>query len=56
MSDIYKERSYGQSDVGFSGKPGIVVVDFQKGFIDPEYPMGGADLICLLYTSPSPRD
>ena len=45
MSDIYQERSYGQSDVGFAGKPGIVVVDFQKGFIDPKYPMGGADLI-----------
>ena len=45
MSDIYRKRSYGQLDVGFSGKPGIVVVDFQKGFIDPRFPMGGSDLI-----------
>ena len=45
MSDIYKERSYGQPEIGFSGKPGIVVIDFQKGFTDPQYAMGGAELI-----------
>ena len=45
MSDIYQERGYGQFDVSFAGRPGIVVVDFQKGFVDQRYPMGGADLI-----------
>jgi len=45
MSDIYKERSYGQADIEFGGKPGIVVVDFQTAFTDPEMPMGGAELI-----------
>ena len=45
MSDIYEERSYGQADIGFGGKPGVVVVDFQTAFTDPEMPMGGAELI-----------
>ena len=45
MSDIYQERSYGQADIGFSGKPGIVVVDYQTAFTDPTMPMGGAELI-----------
>ena len=45
MSDIYRERSYGQADIGFEGKPGIVVVDYQTAFTDPEMPMGGAELI-----------
>ena len=45
MSDIYKERSYASGDIGFGGKPGIVVVDFQTAFTDPDMPMGGAELI-----------
>ncbi len=45
MSDIYKERSYARGDIGFGGKPGIVVVDFQTAFTDPDMPMGGAELI-----------
>ena len=45
MNDIYQERSYGQENLGFAGKPGIVVVDFQRGFVDPNFPMGGAELI-----------
>ena len=45
MSDIYQERSYGQADIGFGAKPGIVVVDYQTAFTDPTMPMGGAELI-----------
>ena len=45
MSDIYKERSYARGDIGFGGKPGIVVVDFQTAFTDPDMPMGGAEFI-----------
>ncbi len=45
MSDIYQDRSYGQENLGFSGKPGILVVDFQRGFVDGMFPMGGAELI-----------
>ena len=45
MSDDYQRRSYGAIAVGTGEKPGIVVVDFQLGFTDPQYPLGGAPLI-----------
>lgn len=44
-TDQYKERSYGEVSVGFGEKPGIVVIDYQLGFTDPKYPLGGAPLI-----------
>lgn len=45
MTDDYKNRSYGAIPVGFGQKPGIVVVDFQTGFTDAQYPLGGAPLV-----------
>jgi maleamate amidohydrolase len=45
MSDDYQRRSYGAIPVGTGEKPGIVVVDFQLGFTDPQYPLGGAPLV-----------
>jgi hypothetical protein len=45
MSDDYQRRSYGEIAVGTGEKPGIVVVDFQVGFTDPQYPLGGAPLV-----------
>jgi maleamate amidohydrolase len=45
MEDIYAARGYGDRPVGFGEKPGVVVVDFQRGFTDPEFPMGGAPLV-----------
>ncbi len=43
--DDYRRRSYGEIPVGTGAKPGVVVVDFQKGFTDARYPLGGAPLI-----------
>lgn len=43
--DDYKQRSYGEIPVGTGRKPGIVVVDFQKGFTEAQYPLGGAPLV-----------
>lgn len=45
MSDIYAQRGYGSRPLGFGAKIGVVVVDFQRGFIDPEFPMGGAPMV-----------
>ena len=45
MGDIYEARSYGSIPVGFGEKPGIVVVDFQTGFTEDRYALGGAPLI-----------
>ena len=45
MADVYEERSYAQVPIGFGEKPGIVVVDYQVGFTDPQFALGGAPLI-----------
>ncbi len=43
--DDYSQRSYGEIPVGTGVRPGIVVVDFQTGFTDAQYPLGGAPLV-----------
>ena len=45
MPDIYAARGYGSRKQGFGAKPGLVVVDFQRGFTDPAFPMGGAPMV-----------
>ncbi len=45
MSTVYEDKSYGQGTVGFGEKVGIMVVDFQRAFTDPEFKMGGSELI-----------
>ena len=45
MTDVYEQRSYAQVPIGFGHKPGIVVVDYQVGFTDAQYPLGGAPLV-----------
>ncbi len=44
-SDIYAARGYGSRQLGFGDKIGVVVVDFQRGFIDPAFPMGGGPMV-----------
>ena len=34
MADIYEQRGYGSQALGFGAKPGVVVVDFQRGFTE----------------------
>ena len=55
MSDIYADRGYGSRPVGFGAKIGVVVVDFQRGFIDPAFPMGGAPMVDLAVRNTVPR-
>ncbi len=45
MPDIYAERGHGSRSLGFGGKIGVAVVDFQRGFIDADFPMGGAPMV-----------
>lgn len=45
MGDFYAERGYGARPVGFGEKPAVLVVDFQRGFTDPTFPMGGAPMV-----------
>lgn len=41
----YGERGYGDREIGWGERPGVIVVDFQRGFTDPEFRMGGAPMI-----------
>jgi len=41
MKDPYRVAGYGAEPVGFGTMPAIVVVDFQRAFIDPKFTMGG---------------
>lgn len=43
--DVYASRGYGARQQGFGQKPGVVVVDFQRGFTDPTFPMGSAPMV-----------
>ena len=45
MTGHYSTQTYGEIPVGTGVRPGIVVVDFQLGFTDAQYPLGGAPLI-----------
>jgi len=43
-TDAYANRGYGGKSVGFGSRIGIAVVDFQLGFTDQRFPLGGASL------------
>lgn len=45
MIDVYAQRGYGARSVGFGEKPALVVIDFQRGFTDPQFPMGSAPMV-----------
>ena len=42
--DEYSRRGYGSAAIGFGKRIGIAVVDFQRAFTDPRFPLGGAAL------------
>lgn len=41
MGDAYKDIGYGSIAVGRGKRPAVLVVDWQRGFCDPAFPMGG---------------
>ena len=45
MTDVYAAKTYGARPIGFGKRLGILVVDFQNGFTDPRFRMGGGALI-----------
>lgn len=45
LSTVYREAGYARREIGFGQRPAIVVVDFQKAFTDPTYPLGRSPLI-----------
>ncbi len=45
MTDIYAQRGYGSRILGFGAKIGVLVVDFQRGFTEAGFPMGGGAMV-----------
>ena len=45
MSDPYKDIGFDANPIGFGRRAGIVVIDFQKGFTDPSFPLGGRPMV-----------
>ncbi|MFT5766585.1 MAG: maleamate amidohydrolase [Halioglobus sp.] len=45
MPSAYEKRTYGGREVGFGKSPAIAVVDFQRGYIDEKFAMGGSALV-----------
>lgn len=45
MPDSYRQMTYGERTVGFGERPAIVVVDFQRGFTEPGFTLGGRPLV-----------
>ena len=45
FEDIYRDIGFGALSIGFGERPGIAVVDFQTGFTDPQYTLGGRPLV-----------
>ena len=43
--DTYQDIGYGAMEIGFGERPGILVVDLQTGFTQPQFPMGGCSLV-----------
>lgn len=40
MTDAFEAASYGARAVGYGQRPALLIVDFQRGFTDPEFTMG----------------
>ena len=45
MTDIYTTKGYGNVDIGFGSSIAILVVDFQRGFVDPSFQLGGGPMM-----------
>lgn len=43
--DVYKAVGFDAHKIGFGERPGIAVVDFQRGFTEPEFPLGGRPMV-----------
>jgi maleamate amidohydrolase len=45
MSDPYKDIGFDSNRIGFGRRAGIVVVDFQKGFTESRFKLGGSPMV-----------
>ncbi len=45
MDDRYKDIGFDANRIGYGRRAGIVVVDFQKGFTEIRFPLGGRPMV-----------
>ena len=45
MSDPYKDMGFNSNRIGYGRRAGVVVVDFQKGFTESRFPLGGSPMV-----------
>jgi maleamate amidohydrolase len=45
MNDTYKDIGFDAHRIGFGERPGIAVVDFQRGFTEERFPLGGRPMV-----------
>ena len=45
MNDGYQAIGFGATRIGFGERPGIAIVDFQTGFTEARYTLGGSPLV-----------
>jgi maleamate amidohydrolase len=45
VADSYDAKGYGNVDIGFGSSMAILVVDFQRGFVDPSFQLGGGPMM-----------
>ena len=45
MNDPYKDMGFDSNRIGYGRRAGVVVVDFQKGFTESRFPLGGSPMV-----------
>ena len=45
MNDPYLDSGFGTGRIGFGRRAGVVVVDFQRGFTEGRFPLGGRPMV-----------
>lgn len=45
MNDQYRDVGYGSLEIEFGKRPAILIVDLQRGFTDPAFPMGNLPMV-----------
>jgi maleamate amidohydrolase len=50
-NDAYQSQGFGGHDIGYGERFAILVVDFQRGFTEPEFVLGGSALVTRAVTN-----
>ena len=45
MSELYEAKGYGDTPIGFGTSLAILVIDFQRGFVEPRFQLGGGPMM-----------